>query len=156
MKAIIVYYSKDGVTQKLAEKIREDLQCDILKVEPAKKYGNFAGTVLRLAGEMATNTHETAKTPIPNLEEYDVVLLGFPVWAGDMPLFYADFVEACDLDGKYVIPFATSGGTSVKQAAVHIRKLCPDARVGMLFDQNRKKKDDYALWIGKLQGLLCH
>ena len=64
-----------------------------------------------------------------NVSDYDVILIGFPIWWYTVPTIINTFLEAYDFSGKTIVPFATSGGSGIKKAAEAIRKAVPDAEV---------------------------
>lgn len=109
MKPIVIYYSRSGNTQRIAEKIQSDMNCDIVKVEPKEAYGNYIISCLRVTKEKRRQTPPGFITKIPNLTAYDVVFLGYPIWAQDVPVFVQEFIKKCDVQGKIVVPFATYG-----------------------------------------------
>lgn len=154
MKAIVLYYSKSGNTEKLAERICKDLDCEKLRIEPEKEYGNYFSAVVRVAKEKRKQITPAFVTEIPDLMAYDVVLIGYPVWYQDMPAFVAEFVRQCDLSCKTVIPFATFGTTGVKWTLKTIMSICEGADVKYPFDYGVIKKDNYDQWLEKTQKLL--
>lgn len=113
MKAIIIYYSRSGNTEKLARRVQSDIGCDILKIEPEEEYGNYVASCLRVSKERKNKVVPQFVTEIPDLASYDVILLGYPVWAQDVPAFVADFISKCKITGKKIIPFATFGLSGV-------------------------------------------
>lgn len=154
MKAIVLYYSKSGTTEKLAERVCNDLECNKIKIEPAEKYGSYISAVLRVAKENRKHITPEFVTEIPNLTGYSVILLGYPIWYQDMPAFVTDFIRQCDLTGKTVIPFATFGTTGVKWSMKTLEGVCKGAEIKLPFDYGIMKKDNYCKWIENIQELL--
>jgi flavodoxin len=151
MKSIILYYSRSGKTEKLAKKIAAALGSDILKVEVEKPYGNFFSTIIRAIREKSKGIIAAVSTQVPALDSYDTVLIGYPVWASDIPSFFSDFVQKCSLKGKRVIPFATNGGTNIESTMETLKKICPDGVVHP-FNYGTSKKDNFDQWIEAVRG----
>lgn len=154
MKSIIIYYSKAGNTEKLAKKIQADTSSDILKVEPKESYGSFIPAVARVVKERKANAAVEVVTEIPDLEEYDVVFVGYPIWGSTVPSFLLDFLGKCDLDGKKIIPFATSGASNIRGSLEDVRNACAGAKVGLPLGISMLRKDNYSQWLEKVQELL--
>lgn len=155
MKAIIIYYSRSGNTEKLAKRIQNDLDCDILKIEPEEAYGNYIASCARATKEKYAPAPPKFITEIPDLREYDVVLLGFPIWVQNLPRFVSDFISKCDLAGKKLIPFATFGMTGLNWTAKTLDRVCIGAERVLPFDYGIFKKDDYDTWLGNVKALLA-
>lgn len=154
MKAIVLYYSKSGNTEKLAERICKDLDCEKLRIQPEKEYGNYFSAVARVANEKRKHITPAFVTEVPDLTAYDVVLIGYPVWYQDMPEFVIEFIRQCDLSGKTVIPFATFGTTGVKWTLKTLVSIWRGAEIKYPFDYGIVKKDNYNEWIHNIQKLL--
>lgn len=151
MKPIILYYSRSGNAEKLAQQIKSDLNCDMLKIVPEKAYGNYFASILRVIKEKVSKVSPKFITDIPSLASYDVILLGFPIWAQDLPSFVAEFVRQCDLQGKTVIPFATFGGTGINRAIKTLESVCKGAEIKLPFNYGMSKKDNYDEWISAIR-----
>lgn len=154
MKAMIIYYSRSGNTEKIALQAQKDLQCEALKIIPEKAYGNYITSCLRVTKERKARVAPAFQTPIPNLQNCDVVLLGYPVWAQDLPGFVAAFISQCNLEGKTVIPFATYGMSGINWTLKHLTQLCFGAEIKYPFDSGTFKKGNYQMWIGQVRRLL--
>lgn len=85
--------------------------CDVAQAE------GRAGERPELAGE------------IPNIADYDTIILGYPCWWGTMPQAVFTFLESADFSGKRILPFCTHEGSGMGRSESDIRKLCPNARV---------------------------
>lgn len=79
------------------------------------------------AAEGAANARPALSTRIPNLDEYDVIFLGYPIWNADLPMPMYTFLDNYDLSGKTVIPFTAHGGSGFSDTVYTIRSLEPDA-----------------------------
>ena len=91
----------------------------------------------------------TAK--LQNMADYDVVFVGFPIWWYTCPTIINTFMESYDFKGKTVIPFATSGGSSIKKACDDLRAAYPAVnwQEGRLLNGATKK--DLEAWVKKLE-----
>lgn len=155
MKAIILYYSKSGVTEKLAKRIQSDLGCEMLKIEPEEAYGNYIQAVARVAKENRQKIIPKFKTELVDLSEYDLVLVGYPVWYQKAPVFVTDYLSKCDTANKKIVPFATFGGTGVNWTLKSLKAVCDDTTEILLpFDWGILKKDNYDDWIGEIHKLI--
>ena len=121
MKTIIVYYSLEGNTQYAAEKIAGEIGADLLRIQPKKAYPNSGFRKFLWGGKSAV----MAETP--ELEAYDFdsdaydrVIIGFPVWAGNVTPPIRTFLRENDLKGKTLAAFACQSGAGAEKA---FRKL---------------------------------
>ncbi len=147
MKAIILYYSRSGNTEKLARQIQNDLNCDILKIVPEEAYGNYIESCFRVMKERSKKEIPAFVTEIPDLEKYDVVFLGYPIWAQDVPVFVAEFIRKCNIKGKVIIPFATYGMSGINWTRKTLNKICEGATIDLPYDTGVFKKGDYDSWL---------
>ncbi len=92
------------------------------------------------------------ESKIDNMENYDVVLIGHPIWWGIEPRIIDTFMESYDLSGKTVVNFCTSGGSGVSSSTSNLKELSPDANWldGYRFSSNASK-DDVRAWIESLE-----
>jgi flavodoxin len=81
------------------------------------------------------------------MQDYDVVYVGFPIWWYTCPTIINTFMESYDFKGKTVIPFATSGGSSIKKACEDLKAAYPDVnwKEGKLL--NRASKQELETWV---------
>ena len=153
MKPIILYYSRSGNTEKIAVQAKNDLNCEAIKIVPEKAYGNYISACLQVTKEKKEPVAPAFVTPIPELDGFDTVLIGYPIWAQDIPRFVADFVEKCDLTGKTVIPFATYGMSGINWTMKHLQRICPGAKIRLPFDSGLLRKGNYDAWIEEVKKL---
>lgn len=151
MKAIILYYSRSGHTEKVAKQIQSDLNCDLLKIIPEESYGNYIESCFRVMKERKKRVVPSFITPIPDLTAYDVIFLGYPIWAQDVPVFVADFIEQCDIKGKTIIPFATYGMSGINWTRKTLDKICEGATITLPYDSGMVKKEIIKLGLLRLR-----
>lgn len=131
-KTLVAYFSATGTTASLAVKIAQLLNSDCYEIKPCQPYShddlNWQDKNSRSSQEMEDKTArpELVDNHL-NMQNYDTVFLGFPIWWYTAPAIIRSFVEQYDLHGKRIILFATSGGSGLGQTAQQLKALCPDA-----------------------------
>ena len=117
-KTLVAYFSASGVTKKLAQTLADAIGADLFAIEPKVPYTradlNWMDKQSRSTIEMQNpaSRPEIAGT-CANIADYDTVFVGFPIWWYVAPTIVNTFLESCDLTGKTVVPFATSGGSGM-------------------------------------------
>lgn len=129
---LVAYFSATGTTALLAKKIADMIQSDLYEIIPRQPYSdadlNWRDPHSRSSLEMKDETSRPElKERNIQLDQYDTILLGFPIWWYTAPAIIRTFVENNDLSGKRVILFATSGGSGLGETAAQLTALCPDA-----------------------------
>lgn len=142
-KAIIIYYSQTGMTRTMAEFIRDQSGFDIEEIKPVQPYtAGFHETVEQTRGEYQRE-HLPPLHPLKaDLDSYDMVLLGSPLWWYTLSLPVMSFLSEHDLSGKIVVPFCTRGTSPAGPVFAKVAELCPGARILEGFDITRGKYDD--------------
>lgn len=140
-KIPVTYFSATGNTAKAAHKIADASGADIMEIEPVQPYTDadldWHDKQSRSSVEMNDpKSRPQIKTPTRNVTEYDVVLIGYPIWWDLAPREINTFIESCDLNGKAVVPFATSGGSVIDGSVVALKREYPglDWRDGRLLN----------------------
>lgn len=129
-KSLVVYFSWSGNTENVAKSIQSQTDSDIFEIVPATPYSDDYDTVVDLAQEEQRNNARPAISGnIENIEQYDVVYVGFPNWWGDMPMILYTFFDTYDLSGKTVALFCTSGGSGLSGTVNEVKSLEPNATV---------------------------
>lgn len=147
MNSIVIYYSKSGNTEKLADRISADLSCPRVRIETEEAYGGYVSSIIRAGKEIKKGVIPTVRTSVPDTSKYDVILLGYPIWYGSIPSFVAKFISDCRTAGKTIIPFATFAASDISKSVRKLEEICPDAEIKHPFNYGRFKKDDYHKWI---------
>ncbi len=108
-KALVVYYSLDGHTREIAEKIREKTGADIYEIKTREKFKKTPWFYLTLNKRLKNGEYPELAGELPDPKAYDVVFVGAPVWWYTMatPLF--SYLKQTDFGGRIVVPFSTQG-----------------------------------------------
>ena len=129
-KALVVYFSCTGTTKAVAERLAKLVGADLVEITPEKPYTtedlDWHNKQSRSSLEMNDpKARPACTTRIANIGEYSIVYLGTPIWWGVAPRIINTFLDAHDLSGKAVAPFATSGSSSVNKLASELKKSYP-------------------------------
>lgn len=131
MKTLVAYFSATGTTERAAKMLAEVAGADLYRIEPETPYTaadlDWHDKNSRTSVEMNDPKSRPAiKGRCEQMADYDVVYIGFPIWWYTAPTIINTFVESYDLQGKTLIPFATSGGTDITKTADNLRKAYPN------------------------------
>ena len=130
-KILVTYFSASGVTKEAAENIAKAVDGDLFEIEPVKKYTSadldWTNKQSRSSVEMDNRSFrpEIVKKNI-NLDIYDTILIGFPVWWYTAPTIINTFIESMDFSGKTLIPFCTSGGSGISACERDLKQAYPN------------------------------
>ena len=124
MKTLIVYYSLEGNTEWAARTIAAAIGADLLRIEPEKAYPDSGFRKFFWGGKSAVMA-ETPKLEAYDADpaEYDRIVFGFPVWAGNVTPPIRSFVKQHDLRGKRFAAFACQSGAGAEKAFVKLKDL---------------------------------
>ena len=133
-RILVAYFSASGVTAKVAEKLAKAIDADLYEIAPVVPYTktdlNWMDKKSRSSVEMNDRScRPTIATTVENMAQYDTVFVGFPIWWYREPSIIDTFMEAYDLTGKTVVPFATSGGSGLGDSYKNMQALAPGATV---------------------------
>ncbi len=152
-KSLVAYFSATGTTEGAANALAKAARADLYRITPAQPYSsrdlNWNNSSSRSSVEMGNDSVRPALAQVaPDLSPYDVVFVGFPIWWYVEPRIVDTFLESCDLSGKAVVPFATSGSSGITRAASRMRDIVPQARVldGRMMN-DRPSTSELEAWI---------
>ncbi len=119
-----------GSVEYMAKIIEENTDADVFEIQPSESYGNDFNTV----ANRALNEQENGILPellnhIENLDQYDTIFIGYPIWWYDMPQMMYSFFDEYDFSGKTIIPFNSHGGSGFSGSVQKITELEPNANV---------------------------
>ena len=143
MNALVAHFSATGTTARAAKALAEAIGADLFEIAPEQPYSsadlNWNDKNSRSSREMADEKCRPAIAgDAPDMSAYDTVFVGFPIWWYVEPRIVDTFLEAHDLAGKTIVPFATSGGSGLGKAPQRMASLAPGATVleGRLLNGN--------------------
>ena len=131
-KTVVTYFSATGTTEAIAKQLAKDNKADLYAIEPAEKYTaadlDWHDKKSRSSVEMNDNNARPALKSKKSLAKYDVIYIGYPIWWGVAPRIINTFIEQAELDGKIVIPFATSGGSGIEKSVSEFKTAYPNVK----------------------------
>lgn len=131
-KKLVAYFSATGTTAKLAKNMAKAIGADLHEIKPEVPYTaadlNWENKNSRSSVEMRDKSSRPAiSDKVENMSMYDTVYVGFPIWWDIAPTIINTFLEAYDLSGKTIVPFATSGGSDMGETNKYLEASCPGA-----------------------------
>ena len=130
-KTLVVYFSCTGTTELVAEYITEILGADSYQIVPEDPYTE-ADLAYDTNGRADQEQNDPDVRPaisggVENMDEYDTIILGYPIWHGQAPRIISTFLESYDFSGKTMIPFCTSHSSGMGSSADDLHTLCSEA-----------------------------
>lgn len=128
---LVAYFSASGETAKLAKTLADSTGGTLFEIEPEQTYTsadlNWNNSKSRSSLEMKdAKCRPAIAKRVENIELYDVVFIGFPIWWSQAPRIIETFLESYDFSGKTIIAFATSGGGGMGKTEEILKKRCPN------------------------------
>ena len=151
-KVLVVYFPATGTTRQVAKQIAKTADADICEIAPANPYSSadldWTNKQSRSSVEMNNPTaRPEIKAVQVDVSAYDYIFLGYPIWWDLAPRAVNSFIEAADLSGKTVIPFATSGSSTIANSVAELKKSYPGIKwqTGRLL--NRVSGKEIGTWV---------
>lgn len=151
-RILIAYFSWGGNTKGVAEEIQRQTGADLFEITLVNPYSTDYNTVLDEAQrDQNIQARPELANHVNNMEDYDIVMLGYPNWWASIPMPIASFLEEYDFSGKTIIPFCSHGGGRFGQSLTAISKLAPNAEMGealsVHYSGGSELSDDVAEWL---------
>ncbi len=171
-KILIVYLSRTKNTKAVAEMIQEQVGGTLIEVELVTPYPeDYRAIVAQVARENESGFLPPLKTKISNLDQYEVIYLGFPTWGMQLPPPMKSFLTDNNLSGKTVIPFNTNAGYGIGSSFETVKELCSECQIlegfstkggierdGILFvmegEREVEVRQEVRKWLEKIKVLL--
>lgn len=135
-KVLVAYFSATGTTKKAAEQLAEVTNADLFEIVPEQLYSeadlDWHNDKSRSSVEMKDLSSRPAVKnggKVDNIDQYEVVYIGFPIWWYTAPTIVNTFIEANNLEGKVIKPFATSGGSTIEKSTEDLKKTYPKLNI---------------------------
>ena len=107
---------EEGNTSIIAHMIAEQTGADLFEIKPKTPYPTtYQGLLDVTRQEMDNNARPEIADTVDDMEAYDTIFIGYPIWWGDMPRILCNFLESYDLSGKTIVPFCTHGGSGLSR-----------------------------------------
>lgn len=131
-KILVLCFSATGNTKAVAEKVVDVTGADYFEIVPAEPYSeddlNYSDDTCRANREQQDeNARPSISGSIENMDQYEIVLIGHPIWWGMEPRIIDTFMESYDFSSKTLVNFCTSGGSGISTSTENLKALSPDA-----------------------------
>lgn len=132
-KVLVAYFSATGTTKGVAEMIAENTEADVYEIVPREPYTdadlNWHDDKSRSTIEMNDrSSRPEIDGAVEDMEQYDIVFIGYPIWWGEAPRIVSTFMESYSFEGKTVIPFCTSSSSGLGSSGKNLEDLTDGAR----------------------------
>lgn len=125
---LIAYFSWGGTTARMAEQIATQTGGTLFRIDPVTPYPTDYTACTEVAlEERDSDARPAISGMVENIEDYDIVFIGCPVWWHTAPMIISTFAESYDFKGKTVIPFCTYASTYRDETLAKIVELTPDS-----------------------------
>lgn len=155
-RTLVAYFSASGVTAKVAEVLADTIGADLFAIEPEVPYTKADLDWMDKKSRSTLEMNDLTSRPAiarkrDNMEEYDTVFVGFPIWWYVAPTIINTFLESYDLTGKTIIPFAASGGSGMGKTNEKLLPSCKGAKLleGKVLKANASAKE-LDNWVAEL------
>lgn len=153
-KTLVTYFSCTGTTRKIAEYAAEILNADIYEIVPEDPYTE-EDLAYYSGGRADQEQDDPLARPaiaggVENIEKYDTILIGYPIWHGQAPRIISTFLESYDFTGRTILTFCTSHSSGIGSSADNLHSVSPDAvwLEGVRFS-GETPKSDVETWLNE-------
>ncbi len=151
-KILVSYFSASGTTKKVAEKVATAINGDLFEIVPKEKYTDedldWTNKQSRTSIEMNENIKPEIINKVSNLDDYNKVILAFPIWWYKEPTIIDKFLEENNMNDKDLYVFVTSGSSPIDSTYKSLQNNFPNLNFisGKRFTGN-ESEEDYKSWI---------
>ena len=133
-KTLVSYFSASGVTKRKANELASEVNGELFEITPKQLYTdedlNWNDSQSRSSIEIKNkNCRPEIEDITIDINSYDTIYVGFPIWWGIAPNVVKTFLDKIDLSNKKIITFCTSGGTSLNPATEDLKETYPNANI---------------------------
>ena len=126
----------------------------MVEIEPEEPYSDEYNEVVdRFKNERDNQILPALRTKVENMDDYDTLIIGSPIWGGLLASPVKSFLSGYDLSGKKILPFCTHGGSGTAQSVDNIRKLCPHAEIlqplAVYGSQTANSRNEVKKWLSE-------
>jgi flavodoxin len=154
-KILVAYFSHSGNTREIANQIHTSLRGDIFEIVAVDPYPSDYDKIVEQAGkELREKYKPELKTKVKNMDSYNVVFVGYPIWWGTVPMPVASFLSEYDFSGKTIVPFCTHEGSGLGRSVEDIKELCPQPAIidglAVRGSGTRKAQNEVSDWLHEI------
>ena len=155
-KTLVAVFSASGVTKRVGEEIARAAGADFYEIVPKDIYTPADLDWMNKKSRSSVEMNDPSARPaiagdVPDMSSYDTVIVGFPIWWGVAPRIIETFLESCDLSGKKIIPFCTSGGSGVGRSDTALHKnVAGDVKWAKGRQINRPNEAEIRRWLNEV------
>lgn len=155
-KTLVAVFSASGVTKRVGEKISEIAGGDFFEIIPKELYTSDDLNWMNKQSRSSVEMNDPSSRPeianqVADMDSYDTVIIGFPIWWGVAPRIIETFLESYDFSGKTILPFCTSGGSGVGRSDKELEKnVSGDVKWGKGIQINRPNEAEIKKWLEKV------
>ena len=152
-KVLVAVYSASGVTRRVGEEIARISGGDFFDIMQKEPYTSADLDWMNRKSRSSVEMNDPSARPeiantVPNMGDYDVVIIGFPIWWGVAPRIIETFLESYDFAGKTIVPFCTSGGSGVGRSDTALHKnVTGDVKWEKGVQINRPNETEIKKWL---------
>ncbi len=153
---LVAVFSASGVTKRVGEEIARICGGDFFEIVPKDKYTSQDLDWTNKKSRSSVEMNDPSARPmladgVENMDSYDTVIIGFPIWWGIAPRIIETFLESYDFNGKKIIPFCTSGGSGVGRSDTALHKnVSGDVQWAKGIQINRPNEKDIRNWLERV------
>jgi flavodoxin len=154
-RVLVAYFTRTGNTRLIATQIARALAATLFPIVPRNAYPeDYKAQVAQAEDERQRGYEPPLKAGVPDLQSYNAVFLGFPIWGTTAPAVIRSFLSQHDLSGKTLVPFITHGGYGLGSSLAVVAEHAPRARLVEGFsrrcDQEREILEEVTAWLGNV------
>ena len=155
-KILVAVFSASGVTRRVGKEIARISGGDFFEIAPKEPYTSADLDWTNKRSRSSVEMNDPSARPeianaVPNMDLYDAVIIGFPIWWGVAPRIIETFLESYDFTGKTIAPFCTSGGSGVGRSDTALHKNVSGSVKGAKGAQiNRPNENEIRKWLDKV------
>ena len=139
---LIAYFSKTGNTEAIAQEIQSLTNGTLVEIETVEPYpDSYSETVDIAESEKEANARPEISTAVDNMDQYDTIFIGYPIWWYTYPQVILTFFDNYDLTGKTIVPFVTHGGSGMSGTEDDMREYLSDKDVTVLYSLAVSRND---------------
>lgn len=155
-KILVACFSASGVTKKVGEEIARIAGGDFFEIVPKEIYTSDDLNWMNKQSRSSVEMNDPSARPeiagtVADMDSYDTVIIGFPIWWGVAPRIIETFLESYDMSGKVIAPFCTSGGSGVGRSDTALHKNVSGNVTWMKGKQiNRPNENEIRKWLEEI------